>query len=69
MAKTKINTRLRILLAERNMKQYELAEKAGISTVTVSAVARDQWDRISRDIMHAICEALDCQPGDLFVRE
>ena len=65
----KINTRLRVLLAERNMKQYELAQKAGIATNTVSAIARDDWDRISRDVMLAICAALDCQPGDLFTRE
>ena len=51
------------------MKQYELADKAGVSTTTISAITRDDWDRISRDVMLAVCEALDCQPGDLFVRE
>ena len=65
----KIKTRLRILLAEKDMKQYELAQKAGISRNTVSALVRDEWDRISRDVMLAVCAALDCQPGDLFVRE
>jgi putative transcriptional regulator len=64
-----IKTRLRILLAEHNLKQYELAEKAGVSPTTVSAIASDDWDRISREVMLKICEALDCQPGDLFVRE
>jgi putative transcriptional regulator len=64
-----IKTRLRVLLAERNMKQYELAQKASISTTTVSAIAKDDWDRISRNVMLSICEALNCQPGDLFVKE
>ena len=65
----KIKTRLRVLLAEENMKQYELAEKAGVSRNTVSAITRDEWDGISREVMLALCRALDCQPGDLFVRE
>jgi len=60
-----IRTRLRVLLAERNLKQYELAEKAGISKNTVSAFINDKWDRISRDVLWSICRALDCQPGDL----
>ena len=60
-----IRTRLRVLLAERNLKQYELAEKAGISKNTVSAFINDKWDRISRDVLLSICRALDCQPGDL----
>jgi putative transcriptional regulator len=65
----RIKTRLRILLAERNMKQYELAAKAGVSRNTVAAIFHDKWDRVSRDVILAICEALDCQPGELFVRE
>ena len=65
----RIKTRLRILLAERDLKQYQLAEKAGLSPATVSAVAQDEWDRISRGVLLRMCEALDCQPGDLFVRE
>ena len=66
---SRIKTRLRVLLAEQDMKQYELAEKAGVTPNTVSAIASDDWDRISREVMLKICEALDCQPGDLFVRE
>lgn len=51
------------------MKQYELAEMAGVSTNTISAITRDEWVGITREVMLAICKALDCQPGDLFVRE
>ena len=65
----KIKTRLRVLLAERNLKQYQLAQQAGISPNTVTAIVSDEWDRISRDVMLKICTVLDCQPGDLFVIE
>ncbi len=64
-----IKTRLRILLAEKDMRQCDLAQKAHISTTTVSAIARDEWRGVTRKVMLAICRALDCQPGDLFVRE
>jgi len=66
---TKIKTRLRILLAQHNLKQYQLAQQAGISQTTVTSVVNDDWDRISRDVLLKICIALDCQPGDLFVKE
>ena len=64
-----IKTRLRVLLAERDLKQYQLAEQARLSPTTVSDIARDDWDRISRDVMRRICETLECQPGDLCVME
>ena len=64
-----IKSNLAVLLAERRMKMYQLAEKAGISRNTVSAVYNDGWKMISRDVMDAICEALEVQPGDLFTRE
>ncbi|NKB72488.1 MAG: helix-turn-helix domain-containing protein [Candidatus Latescibacteria bacterium] len=66
---TQIKTQLRVLLAQRNMKQYQLAQAAGIRPNTVTAIINDDWDRISRDVMLKICKVLDCQPGDLFVRE
>ena len=64
-----IKSNLAVLLAERRMKMYQLAEKAGISRNTVSAVYNDGLKMISRDVMDAICEALAIQPGDLFTRE
>ena len=60
-----IKTQLRVRLAERNMRQYQLAEEAGITENTVSAIINDRWDRVSRDVLLSLCYVLDCQPGDL----
>ena len=64
-----IKTRLRVLLAERNLKQYQLAQLAGITPTTVSFIINDRWEKISRSVLRRICTALDCQPGDLFILE
>ena len=61
-----IKTKLPVLLAERRMKQYELAQKAGISKNTVSSICNDNWKGISREVMDTLCETLDIQVGDLF---
>ena len=65
-AMTMIKTKLPVLLAERRMKQYELAQKAGISKNTVSSICNDNWKGISREVMDTLCETLDIQVGDLF---
>ncbi|MGH9037238.1 MAG: helix-turn-helix domain-containing protein [Acidimicrobiia bacterium] len=52
------------LLAARGMTLTELAERADITVVNLS-VLKNGRARAIRSTLAAICDALDCQPGDL----
>ena len=60
-----VKSNLPVLLAQRRMKMYQLAQEAGISRNTVSAIYNDHWKMVSRGVLDAICGALRIQPGDL----
>ena len=61
-----IKSRLKVMLAERDMTQKQLAEVTGIRPPTISQIALGTAKHIPIDVMDRICDALDCQPGDLF---
>jgi len=56
---------LDIILAKREMKSNELAEKVGITTANLSILKTGKAKAIRFSTLEAICEALDCQPGDI----
>ncbi len=56
---------LDIMLAIRKMKLNELSEKLNISKVNLSVLKQNKSKAIRFTILDAICEALDCQPGDI----
>lgn len=63
-----IRWRLRIVMADRNIGTQDLAEKMGMSRVSVSRLRNTQHDsfpRISGDVLDKLCKYLDCNPGDL----
>ncbi len=51
------------LLLDRNMKKYELQEKAGITASIMARLAKDEV--VKTDTLSKICAALDAQPGDI----
>lgn len=57
------------ILDDRQMKSNELAEKIGITTVNLSILKTGKAKAIRFSTLEAICEALDCQPGDLLKYE
>ncbi|WP_109506507.1 helix-turn-helix domain-containing protein [Nocardioides speluncae] len=59
--------RLDELLAERGMSVTALAETIGVTNVNLSVLKNQRAKAIRFSTLTAICEALDCQPGDLFV--
>lgn len=61
-----IKSRLKVVLAEREITQKQLAEVTGIRPPTISQIALGTAKHIPIDVMDRICDALDCQPGDLF---
>jgi putative transcriptional regulator len=53
------------VLADRNMKSIELAEIIGITQANLSILRSGKAKAVRFSTLEAICEALDCQPGDI----
>ncbi len=53
------------LLVERKMRLTELADKVGITIANLSNLKTGKAKAVRFSTLEAICEALDCQPGDL----
>lgn len=54
------------LLAERGMTLTDLAARVGITLANLSVLKNGHARAIRFSTLTALCEALDCQPGDLF---
>jgi len=63
-----IHCRLDELLAARNMTLTALADAVGVSIVNLSILKNDRAKAIRFTTLIAICEALDCEVGELLVR-
>lgn len=57
--------RLDRILAERKMKSNELAATIGTSVVNLSNIKTGKIRGIRFSTLEALCEALECKPGDL----
>ena len=57
--------RLDRVMADRKMSLNELAERVGIANVNLSKIKTGKVSAIRFSTLDAICEALDCQPGDI----
>ena len=53
------------LLLERGMTLTELADRVGVSYANLSILKNNRARAIRFSTLTRICEALDCQPGDL----
>lgn len=53
------------VMADRKMSLNELAERVGIANVNLSKIKTGKVSAIRFSTLEAICEALDCQPGDI----
>lgn len=56
---------LDVMLAKRKMKSIELADAVGITVANLSILKTGKAKAIRFSTLEAICEVLDCQPGDL----
>ena len=60
-----IAVRLDDLLHDRRMTLTELADRVGITLANLSILKTGKARAIRFSTLEAICEALDCQPGDI----
>ena len=56
---------LDVMMAKRKMSLNELSERVGVTLSNLSILKTGKAKAIRFSTMEAICEALDCQPGDL----
>jgi putative transcriptional regulator len=68
MAKS-IKVNLDLLLLQRKMSLTELSETVGITLANLSILKRGKAKAIRFSTLVAICEALDCEPGDILELE
>jgi putative transcriptional regulator len=57
------------LLAARGMTLTELAERVDVTVVNLSILKNGRARAVRFSTLTALCEALDCQPGDLLAYE
>lgn len=56
---------LDVMMAKRKMSSTELAEKVGITMANLSILKNNKAKAVRFSTLEAICDALDCQPGDI----
>lgn len=53
------------MLARRKMSLTELSERVGITMSNLSILKTGKAKAVRLETLNAICEVLDCQPGDI----
>ncbi|MTD13923.1 helix-turn-helix domain-containing protein [Nakamurella sp. YIM 132087] len=54
-----------VMLAKRKMPVGELAERVGITPANLAVLKNGRAKAVRFATLAALCEALDCQPGDI----
>ena len=54
-----------VMLARRKMSVTELAERVGITLANMSVLKNGKARAVKISTLQKLCQALDCQPGDL----
>ncbi|MBR3620232.1 MAG: helix-turn-helix transcriptional regulator [Clostridia bacterium] len=61
----KIILRLDRVMADRKISLNELSEKVGVANVNLSKLKNGHVSAIRFSTLEALCETLNCQPGDI----
>ena len=56
---------LDVMLAKRKMQVKELSERVDVSVVNLSILKQGKGKAMRFSTLNAICQALECQPGDI----
>ena len=54
-----------VMLAKRKMSVTELSNRVGITLANISILKNSKAKAVKISTLLKLCEALDCQPGDL----
>ena len=61
----KIILRLDRVMVDRKMSLNELSDRVGVSNVNLSKIKTGKVNAIRFSTLEAICDVLNCQPGDI----
>ena len=61
----RIILRLDRVMADRKISLKDLSDRVGVSNVNLSKMKTGRISAIRFSTLEAICEALNCQPGDI----
>ena len=64
-----IIVRLDVMLAKRKVRSNELARAVGITEANLSLLRRGHVKGVRVDTLAALCDLLECQPGDILAWE
>jgi putative transcriptional regulator len=56
---------LDVMMAKRKMSLNELSEKVDLTLANLSILKTGKAKAVRFSTLEALCQALDCQPGDL----
>lgn len=62
---TMIIVNIDVMLARRKMSVTDLADRVGITIANLSILKNGRARAIRFSTLQGLCEALDCQPGDI----
>ena len=65
----KIVLELDVMMAKRHMSLNDLADKVGITNVNMSKIKNNKVNAIRFNTLAGICQALNCEPGDILKYE
>jgi putative transcriptional regulator len=63
-----IHIRLDELMQEHHLTAKQLSEQTGITEAAISEWRTNKVVRISLKTLNTLCQALNCEPGDLIVK-
>ena len=69
MMSTSIKVNLDLLLVQRKISLTELSEQVGITMANLSILKRGKAKAIRFSTLIALCDVLECQPGDILELE
>ena len=61
-----VSARLRELLRERNMTQYQLYIKSGVPKSSIGNIINCAYDSVKLRVIHEICQGLGISISDFF---
>ena len=60
-----IRINLDLMMVRRGMSLTELSERVGITMANLSILKNNKARAVRLSTLEALCEALECQPGEL----
>ena len=61
-----VSARLKELLRERNMSQYQLYIKSGVPKSSIGNIVNCAYDSVKLRVIHEICQGLEISISDFF---